>query len=195
MKNGGSFHGCISLPGGKLRVNIDFPMFSHGFPIVFLCFSHFPVGSPWFSHGFPGIPRQQLHFKSDPPSRRWSWSSSSRRRTFRCPENDTFYIPLGISPLELPKSAPISTIFLWKIFVTFSLCTISCLPPLHGLLILEKLFVLDFRVFCVFQVWILRPRYLNSKNLNFGFSEVREFDFRIGPLYSTLVFRTQGVQF
>ena len=74
-------------------------------------------------------------------------------------------IPLWISPLELPGSTQLPTIFLGKTFATVSLCRISCLPPLHGLLILEKLSVLDFRVFCVFQVWILRPRYLNSKNI------------------------------
>ena len=57
-------------------------------------------------------------------------------------------IPLGISSLKLPKSGPISTIFLGNIFATFLLCAISCLPSLHGPLILEKLFALDFRVFC-----------------------------------------------
>ena len=76
-----------------------------------------------------------------------------------------YIIPLWISSLELHGSCQISTIFLGKIFATFSLCTISCLPPQPVLLILERFFVLDFREIGVFQVWILRPRYFDSKNI------------------------------
>ena len=58
-------------------------------------------------------------------------------------------IPLGISSLKLPKSGPISTIFLGNIFYIF--CNFSSLYNfLLTLLILEKLFALDFTVFCVF---------------------------------------------
>ena len=107
-------------------------------------------------------------------ARRWrAWGSRKNRLTLWlfniAMENgssiDDFNIPLWISPLELPKSSQISPIFLGKIFATFSLCTISCLPPQPGLLILERFFVLDFREIGVFQVWILGPRYFDSKNI------------------------------
>lgn len=57
---------------------------------------------------------------------------------------------LSFSENVVPRNSFFRELF----FAIFLLCAISCLPSLHGPLILEKLFALDFRldfrVFCVF---------------------------------------------
>ena len=72
------FHSALSLPEGK-------PPFSHGFPMVFLSFSHFPIGFPmvfpWF---LPVLGHQNVPWPPTVPNVRvrMAWSHCA---TFSCP--------------------------------------------------------------------------------------------------------------